>query len=546
MASRILSWLDTLIFGVRQIWHDSAQLPERAAVEFAGDGVTIEDNTTTKRTVITIAPLAGAVPTTRVINTTDGLTGGGALSSDLTIGLSGINDAQHGSRAGGTLHAAATTSVAGFMSATDKTKLDGLPSPADAATVAYVDAEIAAIPAGTTYTAGAGLTEDPAATFKIDAADATITVNANSIEASGNFGAKGLYTDAGLDTATAVPLPIGNGNCTDIVLGQAGVPVTVEDDCTVAGVLTETRNNVLTTTTGGIGAVNAHPATNPAQVQKGPVVYSSGQAWDSDDSVTRTVRAGWYTEPRAGSTVGYYVRLALDAGAGTWGDSGLYYTNSDPALFGSALVGPTFVSASGNGFWLYAYGSVDGTTTSRGGLAYDGADTVRVTATGANQKVGLRTNSTNRLIIDASGNQTYTMPAASKVRREYGTAATRYIDYVSAVFTSDTSLGYETALSYTLPDNCAAVAIFWLTAIDTVTGDVAGYGKRRVVKRWAGGAAATVGSERDLGADDEDDVSWLVRTNVTGNTVYVEVDGDGSNPVKWGIDLEIHITLTTA
>lgn len=34
----------------------------------------------------------------------------------------------HGSRGGGSQHAAATTSVAGFMSAADKTKLDGLPS----------------------------------------------------------------------------------------------------------------------------------------------------------------------------------------------------------------------------------------------------------------------------------------------------------------------------------------------------------------------------------------------------------------------------------
>lgn len=39
-----------------------------------------------------------------------------------------ISDSQHGTRGGGTLHANATTSVAGFMSATDKTKLDGIPA----------------------------------------------------------------------------------------------------------------------------------------------------------------------------------------------------------------------------------------------------------------------------------------------------------------------------------------------------------------------------------------------------------------------------------
>lgn len=37
-----------------------------------------------------------------------------------------ISDATHGSRGGGALHASATTSVAGFLSAADKTKLDGV------------------------------------------------------------------------------------------------------------------------------------------------------------------------------------------------------------------------------------------------------------------------------------------------------------------------------------------------------------------------------------------------------------------------------------
>jgi hypothetical protein len=40
-----------------------------------------------------------------------------------------FNDTAHGSRIGGNLHAVATTSTNGFMSATDKTKLDNLASP---------------------------------------------------------------------------------------------------------------------------------------------------------------------------------------------------------------------------------------------------------------------------------------------------------------------------------------------------------------------------------------------------------------------------------
>jgi hypothetical protein len=37
-----------------------------------------------------------------------------------------VDDTSHGSRGGGSLHAVATQSIAGFMSATDKAKLDGL------------------------------------------------------------------------------------------------------------------------------------------------------------------------------------------------------------------------------------------------------------------------------------------------------------------------------------------------------------------------------------------------------------------------------------
>lgn len=43
-----------------------------------------------------------------------------------TLPAARFNDTAHGARAGGTLHAAATTSVNGFMSAADKTKLDGV------------------------------------------------------------------------------------------------------------------------------------------------------------------------------------------------------------------------------------------------------------------------------------------------------------------------------------------------------------------------------------------------------------------------------------
>jgi hypothetical protein len=92
----------------------------------------------------TTASQVGAPPTSRTITAGSGLTGGGDLSADRTLNVGAhvdgsivvaadtvqvgtlASDAQHGSRGGGTQHAVATTSVAGFESAADKTKLDGI------------------------------------------------------------------------------------------------------------------------------------------------------------------------------------------------------------------------------------------------------------------------------------------------------------------------------------------------------------------------------------------------------------------------------------
>lgn len=112
----------------------------------------------------------GDVPGTRTITAGTGLTGGGDLSADRTINVAAnadgsivanandiqvgvlATDAQHGVRGGGTQHAEATTSVAGFMSAADKTKLDGVATAA-AALTASAPADI-----GTTAAVGVATT----------------------------------------------------------------------------------------------------------------------------------------------------------------------------------------------------------------------------------------------------------------------------------------------------------------------------------------------------------------------------------------------------
>jgi hypothetical protein len=145
-------------------------------------------------------------------------------ASDLTAGTlpaARFDDTAHGTRAGGTLHPAATTSVAGFMSGADKTKLDGVATGAtanatDAAlrdrathtgtqlaiTISDFATAVAATPAVTANTA-----KVTNATHTGDASGATVltlaTVNTNV----GTFGlagsvaqftvnAKGLITSA--------------------------------------------------------------------------------------------------------------------------------------------------------------------------------------------------------------------------------------------------------------------------------------------------------------------------------------------------------------
>ncbi len=86
----------------------------------------------------------------------NGLTGGGDLTANRTLAVlaadssvdvsaggikvNTITDLIHGNRAGGTLHADATISVSGFMSAVDKSKLDNATSAATASTLALRNA----------------------------------------------------------------------------------------------------------------------------------------------------------------------------------------------------------------------------------------------------------------------------------------------------------------------------------------------------------------------------------------------------------------------
>lgn len=106
------------------------------------------------------AGAGGVVPPSRLITAGAGLTGGGDLSADRTLDVVAnadgslvvnandiqvgvlASDAQHGTRGGGTQHAAATGAVAGFMSAADKTKLDTVRASATSALLHFGNSSV--------------------------------------------------------------------------------------------------------------------------------------------------------------------------------------------------------------------------------------------------------------------------------------------------------------------------------------------------------------------------------------------------------------------
>lgn len=102
-----------------------ATLKGRAAAAGTGDPADLTAAQVKTILALSTADVSGAVATSRVINTSAPLTGGGDLSADRTLAIS-----------------AATTGAAGSLSAVDKTKLDSLASGATVASVTAADASI--------------------------------------------------------------------------------------------------------------------------------------------------------------------------------------------------------------------------------------------------------------------------------------------------------------------------------------------------------------------------------------------------------------------
>lgn len=127
-----------------------------------------------------------AVSTWTLIGNMGGTTDHGALSNlnipshhSWAVNTDGTNfsDTTHGSRGGGSLHNAATTSVSGFLSASDKTKLDGVET-------------------GATAESGSLVSPPDIAASGAAGADTNVYANANHTHGHGNQAGGSLHSGA--------------------------------------------------------------------------------------------------------------------------------------------------------------------------------------------------------------------------------------------------------------------------------------------------------------------------------------------------------------
>jgi hypothetical protein len=151
-----------------------------------------------------------------------------------TLPAARFNDTAHGARAGGTLHADATTSLSGFMSGADKTKLNGV---ATGATANSADATLLARAShtgtqpSTTISDFAEAVDDRVAALLVAGANVTLSYNdagnALTISAAGGGGATNLSYDAptrviASDTGTDATLPLVTSTSAGLVPASGG------------------------------------------------------------------------------------------------------------------------------------------------------------------------------------------------------------------------------------------------------------------------------------------------------------------------------------
>lgn len=318
-----------------------------------------------------------------------------ANANDLQVGV--INDAQHGTRGGGTTHANCIAGgAAGFMTGTDKTKLDGI-------------------------TAGAAVASVGVTAPIVNTGSSTAPVLAFTPSANVAMGGWGFTGCASLDHngspvavgATASAVAIGNGA---IVISLTGV-----SDSVYAG--------LTTTKTAGRRLRNTTPSDAVNTVR-----YSPSDEYEGHARVTgadKTFRTRWTLIPRTNGAVDLVLEYSTDAGA-TWSEAHRF-TTATSGQFATAFQAYAFASGFG-GFFYDASGS---------GLFFDGSGAVN-----------LKSYSSTPLLLQSDSDLTVALPATGIEKRQHGTAGVNYVNKTAKVLTPSPS-STTNVWTFAMADNSA-------------------------------------------------------------------------------------------
>lgn len=399
-----LSWLDSLLFGIRRIFNgEGVELPDRPALQFTGEGVTsITDDATNKRTVINIGAGAGAVPNTRSITVGPELTitpSDGVLDEDLEIGFAGLSDdAQHGQRGGADLHAVAGEDN-GFMSASDKAKLDAYPAASFMATTTYVDDAIAAISGGGVE----GVTAASGSPVTVDNGDPLNPIIDWNPTDDVDMAGYGLTTCPGLSNTSTVEIDsgtttsIGAATATGVSIGHDTITTTI------TGVSDSCRDSFGSTKTTGRSLRNTTNATSLVTVQLSPSDILEGSAWVS--GALKKMRVRWTLVPRTNGNLDLICEY--DTGSGSYGEAFRYTTSS----------AGQFVPV------LQSYGVAWGS----GGVVNDSSGSgMFVGESGALRLESY--DSSNPFLLHSDQGLTYELAAAKPVKEHWGTVGVNYTE----------------------------------------------------------------------------------------------------------------------